>query len=393
MRSKFLGMIFIASSVFLLSACSGFDELIDGASKFFQSSSENNEENNGEQAENNNGQNNNENTNNENLNEDSGVENEDTNNEDNDAEETVANVDPNLPFDEKLVAQGYEIRTLPNGFPFSVPYHWIFVKPQQPIADDTGYLGMFCFDIPLTFPNIASFFTTFDDARYDTVSGQGDTVYQITFTLNELFQKQNVPVTIDFFHDAYENTCAHVRADSDITGFMDMEDEPVQPSVNRQIPENYNEVVNRLNAKGDIEGYILNESDRMSIRENLLSSHFDMQHLLNGEPTIFPYEWYLVDKLELSTGWTGTLCTDMDVHQSMLKHLDMLEKNNANIEFVTLETTPRPNVYAQVSFDFNDMHGTGSWSGLSMFFVNPEGTFANMTCAQVEMHFSTDLID
>src|SRR5699024_3594223 len=97
------------------------------------------------------------------------------------ATETAGNGEQSLlPFDERLMEQGYEIMTLPNGIPVSIPYHWLLVEVEQGGSD---FAGKFCFDLPLELEQVAEQFVSFNHTGGNHTDGTGETLLVTSFTL------------------------------------------------------------------------------------------------------------------------------------------------------------------------------------------------------------------
>src|SRR5699024_12367344 len=64
--------------------------------------------------------------------------------------------------------------------------------------------------------------------------------------------------------------------------------------------------------------------------------------------------WYLVSKIDMNQGWVGNFCTDRPMNEAIIKHHDMLTDHHANIEFFSIEESPKPNIASETGFSFND---------------------------------------
>lgn len=326
--------------------------------------------------------------------------------------ESVANNKPtsDLPFDERLISQGYEFYVFPNGFPFHIPYHWVFVEDQtdDPIAE--GFEGIFCFDLPLGIEKIAHEIAShYDDVTHEYYGNDHDIIHETTFSLDLGYETWDG--SIDYFLDEYDNTCAHMVAlfqvddgenygeapetmisDEELAVYEDIESisGPNEDRV-RSLPDNYEDIMMRLKE----DSHFFDEDGVLSISEKIRNGEQLMIHLDQGYPKIFPYEWYLLE--ELSTpeymSWSGTMCTDTSMTQAITKHLHMLEDYYANISYIATEGIVKPNVIAELGFAFNDAYGTGSWHGTSLFFIAPDGTFPMHKCMTVSMEFSDEILD
>lgn len=394
MKRKHLQVVFITFSLFFLSACNGLDELIDSATKFLESMTDDEEANNeGNDNENNTGNN----VVNSPGNDESKGENEGNNNE-NGLEETNTGValDSSLPFDERLLEQGYDILYMPNGFPYEVPYHWLYVQHQTDHKYEDGYLGTFCYDLPLQTQDVASYFDYMPDIQQTHYGETEDIIHRTSFTLDGFFSETTTS-HLDFYLDEFGNTCADASVDYDYDGNLRETTSEIIYTIDesRSLPDGYADTLDYVRSGGELEALTVNYDDIISVRDKIYNRELEALHLVNGHPTIFPYEWYLVSKIDISDGFIGEFCTDRSMQEAIVNHQEMLGNMNANIEYLSIESSPKPNVASETGFAFNDMHGTGSWSGVSMFYANPDpdSDYPNHNCVRVEMYFSTDLVN
>src|SRR5690625_764701 len=93
--------------------------------------------------------------------------NDDSNVEESEESSTENVSEPEIPFDERLLAQGYDNKVLPNGFPFTVPYHWILVEDNIDDPSAQGFEGTCCFDIPMEGEQIAEGFVDFHESTLE----------------------------------------------------------------------------------------------------------------------------------------------------------------------------------------------------------------------------------
>jgi len=401
MRRKFFQVILLTFSLFLLSACNGVDDLVDSATKFLDSFTEGENENNANHSDSNNNQENNDLSkgNEENNHEDddnhTGEEN---NHEDPGSADLTADTDSSLPFDERLVSQGYDLLTVPNGFPYEVPYHWIYVKDSHGNKDHDGFLGSFCFDLPLPIEDVANHFEYFEDVEQIPFEDDEENIlHKTSFTLD--FTGEPTRSHVEFYLDEFGNTCADATVDANLGTSLGEDPSTMEDDVNddvemeRSLPENYGETLEYVRNGGELEALVVGQDEIISIRDRFMDHEMEMLHLANGHPTIFPYEWYLVSKIDMNQGWVGNFCTDRPMNEAIIKHHDMLTDHHANIEFFSIEESPKPNIASETGFSFNDEYGTGSWTGVSMFYASPEGEYPFHNCVHVEMEFSAELID
>lgn len=391
MKRHLLKIVFITFSLFLLSACN-VEGLLEGALEIIGSQDNNqkdeqiNEDNDqtGEEVDNNG------------TNDDENEHDEASENNQTDTAASPVKADSSLPFDERLISQGYEILYRPNGFPFEVPYHWIYVKPPTDDKDHEGFLGTFCFDLPLQVEDVAHYFNYLPDVQQTHYGEAEDIIHHTSFTLNHFIGE---PTTshLDFYLDEFGNSCVDTRVDANLgeSVWSDLDSVADDSQVDRTLPKNYDQVLGQVQSGGDLKALTVSYDDIVSVRDRIYNRQLEIDHLVNGHPVIFPYEWYLVSKSELSDGFTGEFCTDTSMHEAILKHHDMLKDMHANIEHFSIEAGPKENVASETGFSFNDAHGTGSWSGVSMFYANPDpdSEFPNHNCVRVEMVFSTDFVN
>jgi len=397
MKRHLLKVVFIICSVFLLSACS-LEDLLEEAFELIQSE-ENNNVNEEINEDNNNNEKNNEqenaNTNNNEMNEENHENEENGENGNGETNSHPIEDDSLLPFEERLMEQGYEILYLPNGFPYEVPYHWLYVQHPSDDKDEDGFLGTFCFDIPQRIEDIAHHFNYMPDIWHDHYGEDEEIMHQTSFTLD--FTGEPMNSYIDFYLDDYGNTCADAYVDASLGGSLREGTGEIvyNPDSSRSTPGDYEQVLEHVQSGGELEALTVDYEDINSVRDRIYERDLEIFHLKNGHPVIFPYEWYAVSKLGSDGEFIAEFCTDTTIHDAIVKHHDMLNNMNADIEYFTIESSPKPNVASESGFAFNDEHGTGSWSGVTMFYVNPDpnSDFPNHNCIRAEMEFSTELID
>lgn len=396
MKRQLLKISFVIFSVFLLSACS-VEELLEGALEIIQSQGTDNENGAGNEDNNNEDENQVENENNANkVNEEENNDPEEAeNNSDANSPASSVNVDSSLPFDERLIEQGYDILYMPNGFPYEVPYHWIYVRHQLENKFEDDYLGTFCYDLPLQTQDVASYFD-FIPGVEQTHYGEGEDIIHRTSFPIEGFGEATTNY-LDFYIDQFGNTCADATVDHGLDGNLGESVSEIVYTIdeNRSIPDGFADTLNYVSSGRELEGLTVPYEDLISVRDRIYNRELEIDHLVNGHPVIFPYEWYLVEKIDVTDGFIGEFCTDRTMHEAIAKHQEMLGNMHANIEYFSIEASTRPNVASETAFAFNDEYGTGSWSGVSMFYANPDPNsgFPNHNCVRVEMEFSTDIIN
>ena len=107
-----------------------------------------------------------------------------------------------LPFDDRLRAQGYDILTLPNGFPFPVPYHWILVE----YAHSETINGKFCYELPISVNEMNMYFDFFDNVSHAPYSGSDvNVIHTTTFTMDAFFDQ--IDGTFVYHYDDFDNLC------------------------------------------------------------------------------------------------------------------------------------------------------------------------------------------
>lgn len=337
---------------------------------------------------------------------------------DEDAKTVDNKPDAQLPFDERLAEQGYDTLVLPNGFPFEVPYHWILVEDNSQDASAQNFEGTFCFDLPLEIADIANHFEHFDEVVQESYDEGNELLHSTTFTMD--FGFDELSGELDYFLDEYDNTCTNVTVFYEESGDEEeyygedpdtmvseeelaaMEDFEVNPDADadagtdrtRSLPDSYETTLNKYREHNDIEDMDFDAADVLSVRDKIRSSELQMLHLANGYPTIFPYEWYLLKKEEdhSSGAWTGTFCTDTSMSQAITKHNDMLANLQADIIQFEVNGSPQVNEKGSVAFAFNDIYGTGSWSGDTLFYIDRSDTDQVHKCAKVSMEFSPEVL-
>src|SRR5699024_4172365 len=303
------------------------------------------------------------------------------------------------PFDDRLREQGYTLLTLPNGFPFEVPYHWVLVDD----SDDGTY--QFCYDLPLSIEKMNEHFTYFDSVS-QTNNPSANVLHEMAFEMD--FGYEMITGTMAYYLDDFENTCVTVTIDGAGEG-----GEWEGPGEDPATMADDDELTQRDESNHDerrdcqlVNGFIewlsefrqlpveTNEPvDTESIREKITAGEFDMFHLANGHPVVFPYEWYLLEKTDDHSGqWEGTYCTDAPLQTTIVKHLDMLEQLNANIDDYDFVPSPSMNKKAQFTYAFNDIYGTGSWQGESIVYIDRLQTYQTHKCIMVKMEFSADIL-
>src|SRR5699024_11074313 len=140
-------------------------------------------------------------------------------NESNEGAENVASTNDALafqgeedytPFHIRLQEQGYDLYSLPNGFPFNVPYHWVLVKGL--FGTEKHYFeGEFCFDLPYSVDGLIDVFGNYTGADV-TREGEGGGFFERTaYTLNN--EIYNTSGTVNYYTDHKNNTCSNLSVD------------------------------------------------------------------------------------------------------------------------------------------------------------------------------------
>src|SRR5699024_736663 len=150
----------------------------------------------------------------------------------------------------------------------------------------------------------------------------------------------------------------------------------------RRLLDNFDQSLNKLLSAN------LTENDgAKSIRQAIKNGNVKLSHVSSGFARIFPYEWYAIE-LNEAENWSGQFCTDLTLEQSLTAHLDMLENFNADIPEFTIADGQEAEL-AKLTYAYNDAYGTGSWQGQTIFKNASEN---GMRCLQVDLHFSTDIL-
>jgi len=411
LKNRWFIAIFLGLSIGLLSGCNQVEDLLDQAIQLLNQQSSDDNETNVEEAV-------------------TDIDaSEDNNNDDSNVEESeessTENVsEPEIPFDERLLAQGYDNKVLPNGFPFTVPYHWILVEDNIDDPSAQGFEGTFCFDIPMEVEQIAEGFVDFHEITHEHHGEENDIIHTTTFTIFP--EPEGWNGTMEYFLDEYENTCATVmisfggsdgeeeqygedpetmvseealaamqeQNDSEDYENGDGIEDGVYEDRERSLPDDYDKKLNLHREPDDLVDMDVDADDIESIRDKIRNGEIEMLHLMKGYPRIFPYEWYLLkeDDDPVNSSWSGTFCTDAQMGPTIIKHHDMLAEHNADIIDFSINGSPQMNEKSTVEFAFNDEYGTGSWHGNTQFYIDRNQEFQVHKCANVSMEFSPDLL-
>ncbi len=339
----------------------------------------------------------------------------DTNNEENeegndhvDGQEAFSDNNSDLPFDEKLISEGYSLTTLPNGFELAIPYHWIMVEHN--LSDGAtstgipGFEGKFCYDLPLEPAEVAGVLESLNNTDFQQGSGNGNILHTTTFD-----NFYGLEGTMEYHLDEFENSCVNVgyyyigaeaqTGDSGesvaIPSFNDT-NRYINEDRTRSVPNDYEtDFFDRIESAYDVADMGVDSDEIESIREKISNHEFEMTHINSGYPKIFPYEWYLMalDDDPQNSKWSGTFCTDETMADSILKFHSLLEAHNADILQYETNGSPSMNQKSNVEFAFNDEFGTGSWTGKTIFYIDRLNEFQTHKCMKVDMNFSTDILD
>lgn len=324
---------------------------------------------------------------------------------------------PYTPFHVQLQEDGYNLYSLPNGFPFELPYHWVFVGGEFGTSK-TYFEGNFCFYLPYEQDDLVDVFADYTGADVARNGAEGNYFETTSYTLtNEVY---NTSGTIHYYVDENDHTCAYLTVDdSDAEIFLGIYGEDPNTMVGpddddyngpiewegkvelenfhfvddgrqRSLPNNYDDIVASLATSE------LNKDDgAKSIREAIKTGEIAIQHIEERFMRILPYEWFFLDYEEVpqSDVWSAEFCTDLTVEQSIAAQLDMLENYNANIFEITLSDGTTPGL-AEIQFEFNDPYYTGSWNGRTWFnHTDNSGETSGYRCMHVDMHFSSDRLE
>lgn len=304
-----------------------------------------------------------------------------------------------LPFDDRLRAQGYDILQLPNGFPFPVPYHWILVEASF----DENYEGKFCYQLPISLDEMNEYFSYFDEMTHEQHGTNSNIIQTSTFS-SELAYEQingtfvyhkdefdNMCVGFDIVYEVFGEDSSTMISDEELAEIEGFDGGSNEGAVNtgesyvRSVPANYDTVLAEYRENGLDPSYL---TPLISTVEKIQNGEVQLLHLEQGYPRIFPYEWYLIDDDFdfYATTWSGTYATDFQLDRTIVKHHDMLADHHIHIKDFGFDV--RQGNFGFVEFAFNDEYGTGSWHGTTYFYIQ-----AGQQLAYVEMEFSADLID
>lgn len=323
---------------------------------------------------------------------------------------------PYTPFHVQLQEDGYDLYSLPNGFPFELPYHWVLVGGE--FGTEQHYFeGNFCFYLPYENNEVVDVFADYTKANVTRNGSDGNYFETTAYTIND--EVYNSSGTVNYYIDDYDHTCAKLTVDeSDAEIFYALfgedpntmvgPDDPdykgpieretielenfhfVEDGRNRSLPNDYDNVVASLATSE------LNKGDgAKSIRQAIKTGEMQMQHLEERFMRIIPYEWFFLgfEEVPQSDVLSGEFCTDLTVEQSLVAQLDMLENYNADIFEISLTDGTTPEL-AELRFEFNDPYYTGSWNGRTWFnHTDNSGDRSGYRCMHVDMHFSTDRLD
>lgn len=324
--------------------------------------------------------------------------------------------EPFKPFHQRLQEQGYELYSLPNGFPFNVPYHWVLVNGEFG-TDQHYFSGDFCFEVPYKEEELIEEFGRYTGASIHNEEVDEPYFAKTTYTLNS--EIANTEGQVNYYKDEHDNTCARVTVDDSTADifyplfgedpttmvgpedgdydedFMN-EDEKIQlenfhiidESRERSLPDDFEEIVQRLQTNS------LDENDRAkSVRQGIMDGEVAFESIDERFMRVLPYEWYALSINREDNNWSGKLCTDLTTEQSIKAHLDMLQNYNANIIELTLSDGDADEL-GSVTYSFNDPYFTGSWSGKSTFNkVENSGEIPSYRCVDVHMDFSSEIMN
>jgi len=329
------------------------------------------------------------------------------NNNDNDNDTDISepiNDNSDLFFDEKLIADGYSLTTLPNGFPITIPYHWLLVDNNMNDPDRTGFNGLFCYNLPLEPHAVANILESLNEIYFEHYDGEGDVLFSVEFSDEEF---TGATGTFEFIVDEFDNSCVELTfsfMDDEMQEGYDSEQIEVHSFTDtnsyivedreRSVPSDYKDEFDEyLELTRDTPDMGFDSDDIESIEEKLANQDYEMEHISSGYPRIFPYEWYSMKFEQADAGWSGTFCTDLSTTDSILKFHSLLEAHNADILDYETNGSPSMNSKSKVDFAFNDEHYTGSWKGHANFHIDRLNEFQTHKCVIVNMEFSPDRLD
>jgi len=307
-----------------------------------------------------------------------------------------------LPFDERLVAQGYTPLLLPADFPFQLPYHFIPVKAEINGEQGTEFTSTFCYDLPLTVDEVAVAVDELNDLDITVATPAKGFEYETTFSGTG--DQSSLNGSFAYYIDDYDNSCVTLQLSSDHSLFA-------EDAALITVDEHLNKVVkNRPRvAVDDYETYFWEYLGRMddavdididspeieSIVEKIQAKTYEMTHLSHRTPQIFPYEWYLMRTEDDATEdhWSGTFCTDTSILEALENHHQRLENYHADIVDYMINASPKMNQKSFVEFAFNDISGEGSWHGRTVFFIDRLNFYQIHKCMLASLEFSPEIID
>lgn len=321
----------------------------------------------------------------------------------------VAQVKQELPFDDLLLAQGYEFKSLPNGLAVSIPYAWILVGDNTGEHGASGYEANFCYNLPLNEEQVANRFGALNNVTMDHQGASGDYTLVSTFTSNseyesfsgglEFYDDRCVNLKLDFEGDQEyygEDPSTMVSDEERAEWGLDDEREAEQGNYDgdrlRSIPDGYEAALDSLRVYSTIADLDFDAEDVQSIEDKIRNNEVEMFDLVSGFPKVFPYEWYLLAENDdpMNSSWSGSFCTDTSMREAIWKHHMMLADHNADILEYSFMESPSMNEKGDVRFAFNDEHGTGSWTGKSQFYIDRTQDFQVHKCVNIEMEFSPE---
>lgn len=407
MKKKWIMIIFSSFLMLLLSGCDEVGDLLDKAGQLLDQQLE--EETAEIEGDDQNLEEESENLDQENLVEDDEEAPSDDQNESADeATESSNEQTGHLPFDEWLTAKGFERIELPNGIYLDVPYHWVLVEDNSTDHNANQYEAQFYFRLPLDVETVAHYVgTQFENVTHEHYGEGNDLVHLTEFSQDYGYEQWDGSFEYYTDDDGVIRVSTIILASSDGETYgedpdtMVSEEElaemqgttQVAQNRTRSLPDDYEQTLSQVRDNDDL----FDQSQVVSSIDKIRSGEIDLLHVRHGFPRIFPYEWYLVNELDMPTysSWSGTFLTDTSINEAIIKHLDFLEDYQADIHYVAIEGIIKPNVLAELEFSFNDDYGTGSWHGTSVFFIAPEGegTYPNQVGMTVDLEFSDELLN
>src|SRR5699024_5821294 len=248
-------------------------------------------------------------------------------------------------FHRYLEEIGYDIYSLPNGFPFDLPYHWVLVDGKFG-QNNHFFEGEFCYNLPYNENDLPMVFSQYTGADVKREGGDSQYFEKTKFTIEGTYDEMTG--SLNYYVDKNDITCVQMAIDDfeyareygKDSGTMNgaEENQPVllandhllNENRQRRLLDNFDQSLNQLLSAN------LTENDgAKSIRQAIKNGNVKLSHVSSGFARIIPYEWYAIE-LNEAENWYGQFCTDLMLEQSLTAHLDMLENFNDDIPEFTI---------------------------------------------------------